>query len=697
MSTMAKQLPKAAAPIDLDHQELIETPLDDSKRCHDLHSQMLELIKQLRDDQRDYMSLRRERWGLAHDIPRVAQKVWESGADVWVGHGSNTFWTRAQPGEAFLESVVPNTENLPKAKINFEQWVISSIIGNKDFLVNSGLTEHQIRNNEYWWPGRWGIPYLLRSWDSCCRNTITYASPDSFGDPFRFTEASSGGDKDLPEALRSNRNTCGIIAQFSISRSFDVIDLNNVAAIVSFGGDTDVLGGHIAEWQERSVLDQLDVRTLEIPDNVGGVRNHELPPRRVFMHYMRSFVVGNLNENAMYTKPPTPGLKCLREHITFQGFYDGTMTKLVEKRYSTAIKFLPLQGPAGHFVLVSICDGQEKDVRDMFEVSPGGVSMNTSIPWKKYSIYPAGLYTGLSMFQLQICVFIDTWEQDWTSTIKQIDQMVSLKLNVLDNEKHLRNLVLGNSADASVLYFKVLQFLNNFSDMVRAASSYWDTLSIKVPYGWALHDPFSHSYLYVEDTQNIVAHNWGIVRQRQRDASNRILEKLERTSNEVKSLQSGLFNVQSITEARKSRILNKYLTVFTVVTILFLPPTFVATFFGMHIFDADKIDTTQKIFWVVLGALSGGTYLFAALGLFGSNLSAEERKEWQTNLRESNLVAWLKNIQRRIGAKLYRVTVSGSSLSSQAGSRESADAMTGSSSISQAGIRRSADPSVEDV
>ncbi|KAI1157674.1 hypothetical protein F5B18DRAFT_644050 [Nemania serpens] len=70
-------------------------------------------------------------------------------------------------------------------------------------------------------------------------------------------------------------------------------------------------------------------------------------------------------------------------------------------------------------------------------------------------------------------------------------------------------------------------------------------------------------------------HNWSIVNQRQRDSSSRILAKLARTSNETKS-EKAPFNVRSITEARKSRILNKYLTVFTVVTILFLPPTFVA-------------------------------------------------------------------------------------------------------------------------
>lgn len=41
------------------------------------------------------------------------------------------------------------------------------------------------------------------------------------------------------------------------------------------------------------------------------------------------------------------------------------------------------------------------------------------------------------------------------------------------------------------------------------------------------------------------------------------------------TMENQLFSVQSVTEAQKSRTLNKYLFVFTVFTIFFLPPTFV--------------------------------------------------------------------------------------------------------------------------
>ncbi|KAI1749812.1 hypothetical protein F4782DRAFT_549407 [Xylaria castorea] len=684
--TLEQQLSKVATPMDPAPQESNETPSEDTKRCHELQSQILNVLEQLRDDQRDYLSLQRARWGLAHDIPRISRELWESDADAWVGLDSHASWTDMQPGKLFLEILVPDTTNLQTAKLIFEQWVRRPgayfAHWNKDFLVNAGgLTEYQIRNGEYQWPDTWEV-FNEWYWDFneskhdknvCCRSTVACVAPSNFGDMSNFEWAyytsTYGGTKDLPKTLKSNRNICGIIVQFSISRHFDIIDLGNAAAIICLvinevakfhpTRGPEFLDGHIAEWRERSENARSAVIYASLPNDcslpfTGG---HKMVLSGVFMHYMRSFIVVNRNEKVTPMKLHGPGLKCCREYITFEGFYNATKTKLIEKRYSTVVRLLPLQKPAGHYSLISICDGQEEDVQLMFERSPGGLK-RAPIFWKGHGIYPAGLYTGISMFQFQIHLFIDPWEQDWTSTIKRIDEMVSLKLNVLENDKNLRKLVLENSTNASVLYFKVLQILNNFSDMVRAAPAYLDTLSNDARDQVIVEEKFNESYPYTENTQAIIQHNWKIVSERQRDASSRILAKLERTTNEVKSLQSGLFNVQSITEARKSRVINKYLLVFTIVTILFLPPTFVATFFGMHIFDADTIVTTQKIFWVVLGALSGGTYLLAALGLFGSNLSTEEREKWETNFRESangktgNLMAWFENTKRRIRAKV---------------------------------------------
>ncbi|KAI0185190.1 hypothetical protein EV127DRAFT_412459 [Xylaria flabelliformis] len=599
-------------------QKSTETPSEDIKRCYEMQYQILKVLEQLRDDQRDHLSLQRRRWGLAYDIPQVARELWVNGTDAWVGFNMDLDWACMHLGTAFFKSLVPNIRNLQAAKVIFEKWVREPgaypACWNKDFLANPELTEYRIRHNEYQWPYAWEIP-MGTPWDCDDFNHDT---------------------KDFPKASKSNMDICGIIVQFSISRFSDIIDLNNAAAIISFvqGGllsqnGPEFLDGHIAQWRERSEHDRYSFLEFRLDDGPTIPGSWRIELSGVIMHYMRSFIVVDLTKKATHTRPHAPGLKCLRENITFRGFYSATKTKLIEKRYSIAVRLLPLKKPAGHYALVSICDGQDIDVRFMFEKSPGSIENGSGL-WAKYGIYPAGLYTGISIFQLQLCVCIDSWEQDWIFTMRRIDEMVSLRFNVLENDKELRRVVLENSTDASVSYFKVLQILNTFSDMVRAAPSYLDALSTSVRHSSGVDYWFTESYPHTENTQHILQHNWKIVRERQNDASSRILAKLERTTNEVKSLQSG-----SITEARKSRTLNKYLLVFTIVTILFLPPTFVATFFGMHIFDANTIGTTQRLFWAVLGALSGGTYLLAALGLFGSHLSAEERNIWGTSFKES--------------------------------------------------------------
>jgi hypothetical protein len=116
-----------------------------------------------------------------------------------------------------------------------------------------------------------------------------------------------------------------------------------------------------------------------------------------------------------------------------------------------------------------------------------------------------------------------------------------MKLETLDDQDRLRRLVLDNDDAAAVLYFKALQCLNFFSDTVRSAQVCLDELasySLQILFGkeWL-------SYEYnkdKEDTKVILDHNWKMVSQRQRDASTRILQMLERTTSEVKSLQSGV-------------------------------------------------------------------------------------------------------------------------------------------------------------
>jgi len=107
----------------------------------------------------------------------------------------------------------------------------------------------------------------------------------------------------------------------------------------------------------------------------------------------------------------------------------------------------------------------------------------------------------------------------------------------------MRRLVLNNDDDAAVLYFKALQWLNYFSDAVRSAQTPLGELALHSRETLFGNEWLGYEYnADKEDTKAILDHNWKMVKQRQRDASTRILQMLERTTNEVKSLQSGVSN-----------------------------------------------------------------------------------------------------------------------------------------------------------
>jgi hypothetical protein len=130
----------------------------------------------------------------------------------------------------------------------------------------------------------------------------------------------------------------------------------------------------------------------------------------------------------------------MREEVTFQGFYDTSRIRLVEKRYSVAVNMLPFGRTStvgvnrilGHFGLLSIHDDSGTRIAsDKLFITQSIITSEDDedqIPWRKYGIHLAGLCTGISMFQYQICAFIDSWEENWRLTIKEIDKMVLLKV-----------------------------------------------------------------------------------------------------------------------------------------------------------------------------------------------------------------------------------------------------------------------------
>jgi hypothetical protein len=77
----------------------------------------------------------------------------------------------------------------------------------------------------------------------------------------------------------------------------------------------------------------------------------------------------------------------------------------------------------------------------------------------------------------------------------------------------------------------------------------------------------------------------------------------------------------------------KAILVFTIVTIVFLPLSFVSSFFGMNTTDIRNMSSNQSIFWIVSSSLTVGVVGFAIfLAFYGSTL-LEIFMTWKVNRR----------------------------------------------------------------
>ncbi|KAF2243971.1 hypothetical protein BU26DRAFT_112090 [Trematosphaeria pertusa] len=89
----------------------------------------------------------------------------------------------------------------------------------------------------------------------------------------------------------------------------------------------------------------------------------------------------------------------------------------------------------------------------------------------------------------------------------------------------------------------------------------------------------------------------------------------------------------------------KAILVFTIVTIIFLPLSFISSFFGMNFSDIRNMESTQRLFWIIAGSLTVGTVGFAIfLAFYGSAIV-----DWFVGWRESwNRKSKVKNPVPRI-------------------------------------------------
>jgi hypothetical protein len=119
-----------------------------------------------------------------------------------------------------------------------------------------------------------------------------------------------------------------------------------------------------------------------------------------------------------------------------------------------------------------------------------------------------------------------------------------------------------------------------------------------------------------------------------------ILDNLNREHSDLRELRDNTSNLVNRTVQLVNIRLEdhgKAIMVFTIVTIVFLPLSFVSSFFGMNTIDIREMNNTQSVFWIVAGTLTTVIVGVALLIAFYGSSFIEKLFEWRGDRRFSPL------------------------------------------------------------
>ncbi|KAK0619118.1 hypothetical protein B0T14DRAFT_431992 [Immersiella caudata] len=172
-----------------------------------------------------------------------------------------------------------------------------------------------------------------------------------------------------------------------------------------------------------------------------------------------------------------------------------------------------------------------------------------------------------------------------------------------------------SSFERSRIYFKTLQVLRIFSQAVKSTRrAVHDLAPDRMPKMFtvrtAMARPFIHPRSIATEDKTLMA-NWKILWSYYLESEKQLLQRIAEKTEEIKSLRDGLFNATSLREASRSTTMNRYVIVFTIVTVLYLPPSLIASVFGTELFTTEDTAETIGRFKTSTVVVSMTTYAFA--------------------------------------------------------------------------------------
>ncbi|KAK4126391.1 hypothetical protein N657DRAFT_541105, partial [Parathielavia appendiculata] len=127
----------------------------------------------------------------------------------------------------------------------------------------------------------------------------------------------------------------------------------------------------------------------------------------------------------------------------------------------------------------------------------------------------------------------------------------------------------------------------------------------------------------LDESKNIASWNWHHIEDYFAVLEKELLERIETKTNEIRGLRDGvdgnadskqIINTNALLEASKSTSMNRYIIIFTVLTIFYLPLGFVTAVFSMDLLHEEELTGMKSQYAATIVAVSVVTYA-VAIGL----------------------------------------------------------------------------------
>ncbi|KAH7472873.1 hypothetical protein FOMA001_g11862 [Fusarium oxysporum f. sp. matthiolae] len=243
------------------------------------------------------------------------------------------------------------------------------------------------------------------------------------------------------------------------------------------------------------------------------------------------------------------------------------------------ISFRVLDETPGLFSILILAD--EPMFPDLYETdSVDKVKAN----WERYGLKAKERTVPITHYLFEICRVFGKCMDAWGEALDAIDGLIHVSLDDFDDPSRVEDLMFDRSFDRSKDYFVALQLLRVMDEWIDEI-----VLSVKE---LREHPMVEHLPLCAAEANN----NFDATIKNMKERAEVVQKRIRKKQEEINSLRDGLFNATSLREATKAMSLNQAIYIFTFVTVLFTPISFLATFWALPFLNnpAEGSDTVPE-------------------------------------------------------------------------------------------------------